>query len=170
MHEDFPERDDKNWMKHTVATFEGWGGKGGATSDRLSPGPRYTLTDEIEYIKPKKRVLILPSEVRRARSPDANGPLPIRSRLGWGFLIPSIVIPFPQSSSPSSIVIPAQAGIQGNAGYRHHRANAVRRGQDPATPARRLALDPACARMTTENQILVFRSSQPRPPSRTARP
>ncbi|PXA94974.1 succinate dehydrogenase flavoprotein subunit, partial [Nostoc sp. 3335mG] len=31
MHEDFPERDDANWMKHTIATFEGWGGKGGKT-------------------------------------------------------------------------------------------------------------------------------------------
>ena len=29
MHEDFPERDDKNWMKHTIAWFDGWGGKGG---------------------------------------------------------------------------------------------------------------------------------------------
>src|SRR5690606_23976170 len=25
-HEDYPERDDKNWMKHTVAWFDGWGG------------------------------------------------------------------------------------------------------------------------------------------------
>ncbi len=56
MHEDFPERDDKNWMKHTVATFEGWGGKGGATSIDYRPVHDYTLTDEIEYIKPKKRV------------------------------------------------------------------------------------------------------------------
>ena len=29
MHEDYPERDDKNWMKHTIAWFDGWGGKGG---------------------------------------------------------------------------------------------------------------------------------------------
>jgi succinate dehydrogenase / fumarate reductase, flavoprotein subunit len=56
MHQDFPERDDKNWMKHTVATFEGWGGKGGATSIDYRPVHDYTLTDEIEYIKPKKRV------------------------------------------------------------------------------------------------------------------
>ncbi|MDF2383078.1 succinate dehydrogenase flavoprotein subunit [Nostoc ellipsosporum NOK] len=56
MHEDFPERDDKNWMKHTVATFDGWGGKGGATSIDYRPVHDYTLTDEIEYIKPKKRV------------------------------------------------------------------------------------------------------------------
>ena len=30
MHEDYPERDDKNWMKHTIAWFDGWGGKGGS--------------------------------------------------------------------------------------------------------------------------------------------
>lgn len=56
MHEDFPDRDDANWMKHTVATFEGWGGKGGATSIDYRPVHEYTLTDEVEYIKPKKRV------------------------------------------------------------------------------------------------------------------
>ncbi|WP_423604610.1 succinate dehydrogenase flavoprotein subunit [Sphingomonas sp. MS122] len=56
MHEDFPERDDANWMKHTVATFQGWGGKGGATTIDYRPVHDYTLTDEVEYIKPKKRV------------------------------------------------------------------------------------------------------------------
>lgn len=56
MHEDFPDRDDANWMKHTVATFEGWGGKGGKVGIDYRPVHDYTLTDEIEYIKPKKRV------------------------------------------------------------------------------------------------------------------
>lgn len=56
MHEDFPERDDANWMKHTVATFDGWGGKGGSVAIDYRPVHDYTLTDEIEYIKPKKRV------------------------------------------------------------------------------------------------------------------
>jgi succinate dehydrogenase / fumarate reductase flavoprotein subunit len=56
MHEDFPERDDKNWMKHTVATFDGWGGKGGTTELQYRPVHDYTLTEDIEYIKPKKRV------------------------------------------------------------------------------------------------------------------
>ena len=56
MHEDFPERDDANWMKHTVATFDGWGGKGGTTTLDTRPVHDYTLTDEIDYIKPKKRV------------------------------------------------------------------------------------------------------------------
>ena len=56
MHEDFPDRDDANWMKHTTATFEGWGGKGGATKIDYRPVHDYTLTDDVDYIKPKKRV------------------------------------------------------------------------------------------------------------------
>lgn len=56
MHEDYPERDDANWMKHTITTFEGWGGKGGATAIDYRPVHDYTLTDDVEYIKPKKRV------------------------------------------------------------------------------------------------------------------
>ncbi|RXZ66664.1 succinate dehydrogenase flavoprotein subunit [Pelagerythrobacter rhizovicinus] len=55
-HEDFPERDDANWMKHTVAWFEGWGGNGGAVKIDYRPVHEYTLTDDVEYIKPKKRV------------------------------------------------------------------------------------------------------------------
>ena len=55
-HEDFPERDDKNWMKHTAAWFEGWGGQGGAVKIDYRPVHEYTLTDDVEYIKPKKRV------------------------------------------------------------------------------------------------------------------
>ena len=56
MHEDFPDRDDANWMKHTTSTFEGWGGKGGKVDLGYRPVHDYTLTDEVEYIKPKKRV------------------------------------------------------------------------------------------------------------------
>ncbi|THD34857.1 MAG: succinate dehydrogenase flavoprotein subunit [Sphingomonas sp.] len=56
MHEDYPERDDKNWMKHTIATFDGWGGKGGSVTLDYRPVHDYTLTDDAEYIKPKKRV------------------------------------------------------------------------------------------------------------------
>ncbi|MCP5383816.1 MAG: succinate dehydrogenase flavoprotein subunit [Sphingomonadaceae bacterium] len=55
-HEDFPDRDDKNWMKHTIAWFEGWGGNGGGVKIDYRPVHEYTLTDDIEYIKPKKRV------------------------------------------------------------------------------------------------------------------
>jgi succinate dehydrogenase / fumarate reductase flavoprotein subunit len=56
MHEDFPDRDDANWMKHTTTTFDGWGGKGGTCEIGYRPVHDYTLTDEVEYIKPKKRV------------------------------------------------------------------------------------------------------------------
>ncbi len=56
MHEDFPERDDANWMKHTIATFDGWGGKSGTTAIDYRPVHEYTLTDDVQYIEPKKRV------------------------------------------------------------------------------------------------------------------
>jgi succinate dehydrogenase / fumarate reductase flavoprotein subunit len=56
MHEDYPERDDANWMKHTIAWFDGWGGKGGGVKIDYRPVHDYTLTDEIAYIKPKARV------------------------------------------------------------------------------------------------------------------
>jgi len=55
-HEDYPERDDANWMKHTAAWFTGWGGKGGEVRVDYRPVHDYTLTDEVEYIKPKARV------------------------------------------------------------------------------------------------------------------
>jgi succinate dehydrogenase / fumarate reductase, flavoprotein subunit len=56
MHEDHPDRDDKNWMKHTASWFEGWGGKGGTVRIGYRPVHEYTLSDDIEYIKPKARV------------------------------------------------------------------------------------------------------------------
>ena len=49
--EDFPDRDDANWMKHTAA----WFANGKATID-YRPVHNFTLTDEISYIEPKKRV------------------------------------------------------------------------------------------------------------------
>jgi succinate dehydrogenase / fumarate reductase flavoprotein subunit len=52
MHEDFPERDDANWMKHTVTWLKP---EGGVTID-YRPVHEYTLTDDVDYIKPKKRV------------------------------------------------------------------------------------------------------------------
>lgn len=50
-HEDFPERDDVNWQKHTLATV-----KDGKVTLDYRPVHTYTLTDEVEYIKPQKRV------------------------------------------------------------------------------------------------------------------
>jgi len=51
--EDFPERDDKNWMKHTLSWFDEKTGKV-KLDDR--PVHTYTLTNEVQYIEPKKRV------------------------------------------------------------------------------------------------------------------
>ncbi|OJX70418.1 succinate dehydrogenase flavoprotein subunit [Magnetospirillum sp. 64-120] len=50
-HEDYPDRDDVNWQKHTLATV-----KDGKVSLDYRPVHTYTLTDEVEYIKPQKRV------------------------------------------------------------------------------------------------------------------
>ncbi|MBI5163575.1 MAG: succinate dehydrogenase flavoprotein subunit [Magnetospirillum sp.] len=50
-HEDFPERDDATWMKHSLAWVEG-----GKVRLDYRPVHTHTLTDEIEYIKPQKRV------------------------------------------------------------------------------------------------------------------
>jgi succinate dehydrogenase / fumarate reductase flavoprotein subunit len=50
--EDFSERDDKTWMKHTLAWVDG---AGKVTID-YRPVHEYTLSNEIEYIKPKARV------------------------------------------------------------------------------------------------------------------
>jgi succinate dehydrogenase / fumarate reductase, flavoprotein subunit len=51
MHEDFPDRDDKKWMKHTLA----WVDSGKLKLDYRAVHD-YTLTDEVDYIKPKARV------------------------------------------------------------------------------------------------------------------
>jgi succinate dehydrogenase / fumarate reductase flavoprotein subunit len=58
MQEDYPDRNDKQWMKHTVAWFDAWGGtwpSGGVKID-YRPVHEFTLTDDVQYIKPKKRV------------------------------------------------------------------------------------------------------------------
>jgi succinate dehydrogenase / fumarate reductase flavoprotein subunit len=51
-HEDYPERDDVNWMKHTLA----WVDANGKVTLDYRPVHTYTLTDEVEYIAPKARV------------------------------------------------------------------------------------------------------------------
>jgi succinate dehydrogenase / fumarate reductase, flavoprotein subunit len=52
MHEDFPDRDDKKWMKHTLA----WVDAKGTVKIDYRAVHEYTLTDEVKYIKPKARV------------------------------------------------------------------------------------------------------------------
>jgi len=54
--EDHSTRDDTSWMKHTCGWFDGWGGKGGKVKIDYRPVHEYTLTDEVQYIKPKARV------------------------------------------------------------------------------------------------------------------
>ena len=51
--EDFPDRDDVNWMKHTLAYLDLSSGQ-----VRLDDRPvhTYTLSNDIQYIEPKKRV------------------------------------------------------------------------------------------------------------------
>jgi succinate dehydrogenase / fumarate reductase flavoprotein subunit len=51
--EDFPNRDDENWMKHTLCWVDDASGK---PSLDYRPVHAYTLSDDIEYIKPKARV------------------------------------------------------------------------------------------------------------------
>jgi succinate dehydrogenase / fumarate reductase flavoprotein subunit len=50
--EDFPERDDKAWMKHTLTWMDV---RGNVTID-YRPVHTYTLTNDVSYIEPKARV------------------------------------------------------------------------------------------------------------------
>jgi succinate dehydrogenase / fumarate reductase flavoprotein subunit len=50
--EDCPDRDDENWMKHTLTTLN----DDGTVGIDYRPVHTYTLSDEVEYIKPKARV------------------------------------------------------------------------------------------------------------------
>jgi succinate dehydrogenase / fumarate reductase, flavoprotein subunit len=51
--EDFPDRDDKNWMKHTLSWLDPATGR--VTID-YRPVHTYTLTNDVSYIEPMKRV------------------------------------------------------------------------------------------------------------------
>ncbi len=51
-HEDYPDRDDKDWMKHSLA----WIDKNGKVTMGYRPVHDYTLTDEVKYIEPRARV------------------------------------------------------------------------------------------------------------------
>ena len=50
--EDYPDRDDENWMKHTLAWYE----RGGEVKSDYRPVHLNTLTDEVEAVPPKARV------------------------------------------------------------------------------------------------------------------
>ena len=51
--DDYPDRDDKQWMKHSLTYHDA---QTRQVKIDYRPVHDYTLTDEIEYIKPKKRV------------------------------------------------------------------------------------------------------------------
>jgi succinate dehydrogenase / fumarate reductase flavoprotein subunit len=51
--EDYPNRDDANWMKHTLATLDDHSKR--VTID-YRPVHSYTMTNEVSYIEPKTRV------------------------------------------------------------------------------------------------------------------
>jgi succinate dehydrogenase / fumarate reductase, flavoprotein subunit len=50
--EDFPDRDDHTWQKHTLVSVD----ENGKTSFDFRPVHMYTLTPEVEVVPPKKRV------------------------------------------------------------------------------------------------------------------
>jgi len=50
--EDYPDRDDDNWMKHTLS----WLDESGKVRIDYRPVHAYTLSNDIQYIAPKKRV------------------------------------------------------------------------------------------------------------------
>ena len=52
-HEDHGDRDDKKWMKHTLTWYDS---EKNTVKIDYRPVHDFTMTDEIEYIKPKKRV------------------------------------------------------------------------------------------------------------------
>ena len=51
-HDDFPDRDDQHWMKHTLA----WCGDDGSVTLDYRPVKMRTLTNEVSVFPPKKRV------------------------------------------------------------------------------------------------------------------
>src|SRR5215468_5304154 len=51
--EDFPNRDDRNWMKHTLAWLDFADGK---VRIDYRPVHTYTMTNDVQYVEPKARV------------------------------------------------------------------------------------------------------------------
>jgi len=50
--DDLPDRDDDNWMKHTLT----WYDENHKTNIDYRPVHSYTMSDDIDYIEPKPRV------------------------------------------------------------------------------------------------------------------
>ena len=51
-HENFPDRDDDNWHKHTLVTVD----EKGKCSFDFRPVHMYTLSDDVSVVPPKPRV------------------------------------------------------------------------------------------------------------------
>jgi len=51
--EDYPDRDDENWMKHSLHWVDE---KSRFVHAGERPVHAYTMTDEVDYIKPKARI------------------------------------------------------------------------------------------------------------------
>jgi succinate dehydrogenase / fumarate reductase flavoprotein subunit len=50
--EDFQDRDDEDWMKHTLTSMD----ESGKVTIDYRPVHLYTLTDDVEVVPPKPRV------------------------------------------------------------------------------------------------------------------
>ncbi|MYD77454.1 MAG: succinate dehydrogenase/fumarate reductase flavoprotein subunit, partial [Gammaproteobacteria bacterium] len=50
--EDYPDRDDEHWMKHTLS----WLSESGEVSLDYRPVHLYTLTEDVQLVAPKARV------------------------------------------------------------------------------------------------------------------
>ena len=50
--EDYPDRDDANWMKHTLSSMN----EKGDVTFNYRPVHLFTLTDEVDVVQPQKRV------------------------------------------------------------------------------------------------------------------
>jgi hypothetical protein len=100
-HEDFPNRDDANWMKHTVGWFDGWGGQGGDIKLDYRPVHEYTLTDDVQYIKPKARVLITVA-IRRTQRAGSKTPAFCAAKQTPGHA----VVPLPSEPACSGCAFP----------------------------------------------------------------
>jgi len=50
--EDYPKRDDKDWMKHSLA----WSGEGGKSRLAYRPVHNFTLSNDVQPFPPKERV------------------------------------------------------------------------------------------------------------------
>src|SRR3546814_20531236 len=73
--EDFPERDDAQWQKHSLC----WVGDDGETSIDSRPVHMYTLDDDVDVVPPQKRVYFCRGGNRAWGSGNYRSHRPIRN-------------------------------------------------------------------------------------------